>query len=78
MNDKNGISIGVGREKVTFGSFLLQALKKTKNMPSPDKYNPMVANLPKGGSMHIRLKTDFDLKEKKLVPGPGSYKLSAV
>lgn len=28
--------------------------------------------------MHSRLKTDFDLKEKKLVPGPGSYKLTAM
>jgi len=47
-------------------------------MPSPDIYNPLVQNTPKGGGMHSRLKTDFDLKEKKLVPGPGSYKLTAM
>jgi hypothetical protein len=28
--------------------------------------------------MGERIKTDFDLKEKVLIPGPGSYRLNAV
>jgi hypothetical protein len=57
---------------------LLEALKKTRNMPSPDKYNPHLQSSLKGGGMYSRLNTDFNLKEKKLVPGPGSYQLTAV
>ena len=30
-----------------------------------------------GGGMGERIKTDFDLKYKKSIPGPGTYKLTA-
>jgi len=30
-----------------------------------------------GGNLGERLKTDFDLKYRKEVPGPGTYKLGA-
>jgi hypothetical protein len=35
----NITTLGVGREKVTFGSFLLETLKKNRDIPSPDRYN---------------------------------------
>ncbi len=47
-------------------------------MPSPDKYSIPNINKPIGGKIAERIKTDFDAKEKKAIPGPGAYKLTAI
>ena len=75
---KNVSSIGPGRDQVTFGSFLLEALKRTKNSPSPDRYNPQVPKSSLGGGMGQRIKTDPNVREKKDIPGPGTYKLTSI
>lgn len=59
---KNVTSMAPGREKVTFGSFLLEALKQNKNSPSPDRYNPVISNHQTGGGMGYRIKTDPGLR----------------
>jgi hypothetical protein len=56
----------------------LEALKRNKEVPSPDKYNIPNIHKPIGGRMGERIKTDFSLKEKKTIPGPGTYKLTAI
>lgn len=73
---KNSISIGEGRERVTFGSFLLEAIKRNKDIPSPDRYNLSAKRAGVGGGMGPKIITDFQLKYKRSIPGPGTYKLT--
>lgn len=76
-NLTNTTSIHYGREKVTFGSFLLETLKQKRNLPGPEKY--LVARPFKtiGGKMGRRIETDYDIKVKN-TPGPGSYQLKSI
>jgi hypothetical protein len=62
---------------VAFGSFIWESLKKTKDNPSPNKYNVESKHSHIGGKMGERIKTDPDAKYKRSIPGPGSYKLEA-
>lgn len=55
-------SIGVGRDQATFGSFLLEALKRNRDVPSPDRYDAHEKRSVPGGNMGDRLKTDMNLK----------------
>jgi hypothetical protein len=73
----NTSTIHEGRDKVTFGSFILDALKRSKNVPSPDKYTISSNRTPIGGQIGQRIKTEPDAKEKRTIPGPGTYKLNA-
>jgi hypothetical protein len=66
-----------GRDRVTFGSFLLETLKRKKDLPSPDRYNPQKPYSTIGGKMGIRMQTDPTIKSKDF-PGPGSYKLNSI
>lgn len=41
---------------------MLEALKKNRHIPSPDRYDPHIQKAVKGGIMRSKLKTDFSLK----------------
>lgn len=71
----NTTSFGPGREKVSFGSFIWEALKRTKNTPSPDKYLLPAQRIRIGGKMGERIRTDPDARYKATLPGPAAYKL---
>jgi hypothetical protein len=53
-------------------------MKKSKETPSPNKYNISNTHQIVGGRIGERIKTEPALKEKKMIPGPGSYKLDAI
>lgn len=55
-------SIGVGRDQATFGSFLLEVLKRNRNVPSPDRYEANHKQSVPGGHMGSRIKTDVTAK----------------
>lgn len=74
---KNTATIHEGREKVTFGSFILEALKRSNHVPSPDKYNIPGIKSMIGGRIGERIMTEPDIKEKMTIPGPGTYKVNA-
>jgi len=42
-------------------------------MPSPDRYKVAVEKSHRGGGIGQRIKTDYEVKYKRSVPGPGSY-----
>jgi hypothetical protein len=66
-----------GRDKVTFGSFLLEALKRKRDVPSPDRYSPKIPYSTIGGKMGTRITTDPSMRTKD-VPGPGAYQLKSI
>ncbi len=57
-----GPAIAYGRDKVLFGSYLEEAMKKGDKLPSPNRYDVVVAKSRQGGLMGIRLKTDYRAK----------------
>ena len=63
---------------MTFGSFLIETLRRKRNLPSPDKYNPVKKKVIIGCGIANRIETDPIMKEKKSVPGPGAYNLNGV
>jgi hypothetical protein len=72
---QNTTSLGQGRDKVLFGSFL-GACKISKNIPSPNKYDIKLPFSKIGGRMGERIVTEPDLKYQKSIPGPGEYQLT--
>lgn len=73
----NTTTIAPGRDEVTFGSFLVDALKRNKFVPSPDRYDVPAVKNRRGGGIGHRIHTDFEHKYKRSIPGPGSYDLKA-
>jgi hypothetical protein len=58
----SGPAIAYGRDKVLFGSYMEEARKKGDKLPSPNKYDVVVAKSRQGGLMGVRLKTDYHAK----------------
>jgi len=65
---KRGISMGVGRDKVTFSGFKVNPMK----IPGPGAYNIANKNLPQIKGFSIKQKSD-SLKKHWNNPGPGHY-----
>ena len=65
---KRGISMGVGRDKVTFSGFTVNPMK----IPGPGAYDIANKNLPSLKGFSIKPKSD-SLKKHWNNPGPGHY-----
>jgi hypothetical protein len=55
----------------------MEALKRQKDVPSPDRYQIPSTKDKTGGGLGKRFNTDYEEKYQKSIPGPGRYELKA-